>query len=318
MKALEKDRNRRYETASALAADVRRYLNEEPVEARSPSAWYRFRKMARRNRAAVLAAALVTAALVAGIVATTWQAVRATDAEQEARAAEATTKAALGKLEQEQGKTVEALGEARRAGRLTRQALRVLTDGAITGKMARQTQLTEQDRAFLRNVLKHHEELVLIRGDDPESRAVRAEGNLRVGEIRAFLGEEQEARSAYERAIDLYKQLAADFPGEPDYRYYLANSHFKLGDLLRLRAKWEQAQAHNRQAHALLKQLADGFPTVPKYRLGLAASHDSLGNGLAHLGKHAEAEAELRQALDIQKQLVADFPNFTVSVSTVG
>ena len=50
MKALEKDRNRRYETASALAADVQRYLNDEPVQACPPSAWYRFRKFARRNR----------------------------------------------------------------------------------------------------------------------------------------------------------------------------------------------------------------------------------------------------------------------------
>ena len=52
MKALEKDRNRRYETASGLAADVQRYLNDEPVEACPPSAWYRFRKFARRHKRA--------------------------------------------------------------------------------------------------------------------------------------------------------------------------------------------------------------------------------------------------------------------------
>jgi serine/threonine protein kinase len=50
MKALEKDRNRRYETASAFAADVQRYLHDEPVQACPPSAWYRFRKFARRNK----------------------------------------------------------------------------------------------------------------------------------------------------------------------------------------------------------------------------------------------------------------------------
>ena len=52
MKALEKDRSRRYETASAFAADVRRFLAEEPIEARPPSAWYRFGKLARRNKVA--------------------------------------------------------------------------------------------------------------------------------------------------------------------------------------------------------------------------------------------------------------------------
>src|SRR5436305_3081817 len=56
MKALEKDRNRRYDTASSFAADVQRYLQDEPVLACPPSAVYRFRKFARRNkRAAVMA-----------------------------------------------------------------------------------------------------------------------------------------------------------------------------------------------------------------------------------------------------------------------
>jgi serine/threonine protein kinase len=51
MKCLDKDRRRRYETASSLVADLRRYLDHEPVEAGPPSAWYRLRKYARRNRA---------------------------------------------------------------------------------------------------------------------------------------------------------------------------------------------------------------------------------------------------------------------------
>jgi hypothetical protein len=78
---LEKDRNRRYETANGLALDVRRYLADEPVQAGPPSAWYRFRKLARRNRAALTTAALVAAALVLGTAVSTWQAVRATRAE---------------------------------------------------------------------------------------------------------------------------------------------------------------------------------------------------------------------------------------------
>src|SRR5438552_16141121 len=55
MKALEKDGNRRYETASALAGDVQRYLSDEAVQACPPSTWYRFRKFARRNKAALAA-----------------------------------------------------------------------------------------------------------------------------------------------------------------------------------------------------------------------------------------------------------------------
>jgi WD40 repeat protein/serine/threonine protein kinase/tetratricopeptide (TPR) repeat protein len=65
MKALEKDRNRRYETANSIAADLRRYLDDEPVTACPPSAWYRFRKFARRNRPALATMSVVAASLVA-------------------------------------------------------------------------------------------------------------------------------------------------------------------------------------------------------------------------------------------------------------
>jgi WD40 repeat protein/serine/threonine protein kinase len=71
MKALEKDRNRRYESASAFAADVQRYLADEPVQAGPPGAGYRVRKFVKRHRGPVLAATAVLLALVAGMVGTT-------------------------------------------------------------------------------------------------------------------------------------------------------------------------------------------------------------------------------------------------------
>src|SRR6266700_1530050 len=67
MKTLEKDRNRRYETANAFAADVQRYLNDEPVQACPPSAMYRFRKFARRNKAALATATAAAAALLLAV-----------------------------------------------------------------------------------------------------------------------------------------------------------------------------------------------------------------------------------------------------------
>ena len=68
MKALEKDRNRRYETANGLAADLRRYLDDEPVQACPPSVWYRFGKIARRHKAALTTAVVVSLAMVAAVV----------------------------------------------------------------------------------------------------------------------------------------------------------------------------------------------------------------------------------------------------------
>jgi WD40 repeat protein/serine/threonine protein kinase len=84
MKALEKDRTRRYESASALARDLEHYLNDEPVEACPPSAAYRLRKFARKNRKALITAGAFAAVLVLGVIDTAWQAIRARQAEREA------------------------------------------------------------------------------------------------------------------------------------------------------------------------------------------------------------------------------------------
>jgi eukaryotic-like serine/threonine-protein kinase len=70
MKCLEKDRNRRYETASAFAADVQCYLKDEPVQACPPSTWYRLRKFALRNKGPVAAGVALAALLALGIVGT--------------------------------------------------------------------------------------------------------------------------------------------------------------------------------------------------------------------------------------------------------
>src|SRR5207248_9079883 len=83
MKCLEKDRTRRYDTANGLATDVQRYLDEEPVLARPPSAAYRIQKFVRRNKLATISAAGISTALVLGITFSTWEAIKARRAERE-------------------------------------------------------------------------------------------------------------------------------------------------------------------------------------------------------------------------------------------
>jgi serine/threonine protein kinase len=85
MKAMEKDRTRRYETANGLAMDIIRFLGNEPIVARPPSNLYRFQKLVRRNKLAVAAAAAIAMALLMGAVVSSWQAVRASRAEAAAR-----------------------------------------------------------------------------------------------------------------------------------------------------------------------------------------------------------------------------------------
>ncbi|MCC6507839.1 MAG: serine/threonine protein kinase, partial [Pirellulaceae bacterium] len=80
MKALDKDRTRRYETANGFAADVNRYLAGEPVLAAPPSANYRLRKFAQKNRTVLTTAAVIAMLFVTGTAVSVWQAVRATSA----------------------------------------------------------------------------------------------------------------------------------------------------------------------------------------------------------------------------------------------
>ncbi len=82
MKALEKERSRRYDSASGLAQDIDHYLHDQPVLAGPPSAAYRFRKFARRNKRVLATVALMVLVMIVGTTVSVYQAVRATNAEQ--------------------------------------------------------------------------------------------------------------------------------------------------------------------------------------------------------------------------------------------
>jgi len=109
MKALEKDRTRRYATANAFADDVERHLTSKPVVARPPSTAYLLRSLVRRHQTAVAASCAVVLALIAGIGVSTWQAVRASNAE--SAAAQESTNA---QSERDRARTAEAEAQGHR------------------------------------------------------------------------------------------------------------------------------------------------------------------------------------------------------------
>ncbi len=116
MKCLEKDRTRRYDTANGLAMDIQRHLANEPVVARPPSTAYKIQKAWQRNKVIFTSAALVAVALVAGTGVSTWQAVRATQAQHVSAQAKA-----LAEAEQER-----ANDQARKASASEQQSRRLL------------------------------------------------------------------------------------------------------------------------------------------------------------------------------------------------
>jgi WD40 repeat protein/serine/threonine protein kinase len=157
MKALEKDRTRRYETAIGLARDVERYLKDEPVEACPPTAGYKLRKLARKHKAGLATAAGFAVLLVLGTVVSSWQAVRATTAEAQANAnaTQAQEKAqeatAQRDLSQKQRDEVQALAEKLAAREQQLQRTLYASDMNLA-----QHAWEEGDVGRVRELLEHH------------------------------------------------------------------------------------------------------------------------------------------------------------------
>ncbi len=162
MKALDKDRNRRYETANGFAADVQRYLNDEPVQACPPSRWYRFRKFARRNMAVLTTAGLVAVALLLGTGVSVWQAVQATQARDAVTQSRKTERQTQATLDRERTETDQ------QRSRINREISEVLVELAGLHKTAKAAGLADARQwAALREARKQAETLMASEGADP-------------------------------------------------------------------------------------------------------------------------------------------------------
>ncbi|HSQ58364.1 MAG TPA: serine/threonine-protein kinase, partial [Gemmata sp.] len=308
MKALEKDRSRRYETANGLSMDIQRFLADEPVEACPPTTGYRFRKFIRRNRGAVIAGTTMLLLFVAGIVGTTIGLFRARAAEGDAlwqrdRKDEALQNESQARLSERQALQSESL-----ARRQTRQALNTVTDEVLDDLLGRQPQLTEKHREFLKNLLRFHAEFAAAKADDPDGRESRAEGYYRVGRIRKTLGQVNEAEAAVREAVALQRNLVQEFGDRPEWRQALVKYCLYLGEVMgenrlvipvqpnqEIIEVYREALAHARQLDSLFKK--------PEYRRDLGKAAYNLGTFLYYDRRADEAEPLIRESLAIDKQL---------------
>jgi len=294
MKALEKDRNRRYEMASGFAIDVRRYLAGEAVQAVPPSPAYRVKKFVRRNKGPLLAASLVLLTLVAGIVGTAWQAVRA----ERARQAEAE----------------RAEGE-RRAKERAEANFAIANEAVETylGTLTNEPGLKRADfhplrKTLLESAIPFLEKLTAQESDDPEVEARRGKAYDRLSSVRRAMGEHEAALRDSESALAIFVRLSTDFPTVPAYRYELASNLNTVGVRLARLGKRPKAETLHRRAQDILQKLTDEFPDEPKYRQSLANKHNNLGILLDDLGQNEEAEALFRKAIAIGEKLAEEFP----------
>jgi serine/threonine protein kinase/tetratricopeptide (TPR) repeat protein len=242
MKCLEKDRGRRYETANGLAADLKRYLADEPVQACPPSTAYRLRKFARKHQAGLAMTAVLAAVLLLGAVVSTLQAVRATRAEAVALTSLAETEAARA-AEAEQRQLSEAAEQKARAA-------------AGAEKQAKETALARE--AETRAVLEFVENQVFA--------AARPEGQA------GGLGREVTLRRAIEAALPFVDKSFHDQPLiEARLRWTLGSSFYYLGERKMAAEQYELART------IYIKHLGSDHPDTLRIIRSLANSYYALG-----------------------------------------
>src|SRR5688500_5904678 len=289
MKALEKDRSRRYETASGFARDVERYLHDEAVQACPPSTVYRLRKFARRNRAALAAAAVMVVLLMAGITGTTIGMIRALHA----RTAEAQHRA---KAEESLARAVTARAEAESA--------RKEAEGARAEAQAVNGFLTDMFRSPQPDVAKG--EQILVRDVlDRATKRIRdggfksspgTEAGVRetLGTTYLALGIYPAAETHFRAALELRRRL---FPaGHMD----VANCLHNLGIVLAERGDLAGAESFLNEGLEMERKL-HGEETA-----SVATSLSALGRVLVGKGDLVGAESTLRRALEMRLKLLGE------------
>ncbi len=297
-RALEKERERRYGSAAELAADLRRYLAEEPILAHAPSTLYQVRKFASRNRVLVGGIAAVFVALVLGLAGSLAQARIAHLRQREAEVARAAESAQRGRAEKNQAR---ATSEATRAQRESERAQREATRAAAEAERAHLAELEARGEAgksravtgFLQNMLGAANPASATATDSMRGR------NVTVLEVLDDAG----------RRLD-----AGELAGQPTTE---AEARRTLGATYRELGFYTKAEPHLARSVKLLspRRATAGAAGGPA-RLDLASSLADLGALRLAEGDAAAAEPLLRQCLALRRAELA--PRDTLVIRTLG
>ncbi|MFV1994842.1 MAG: protein kinase, partial [Verrucomicrobiales bacterium] len=303
MKALEKDRSRRYETANSLAADVRSFLRNEAITATPPTLRYRLGKFTRRHRGPLFASSLIALALVGGLVASLWQADRATKEAARARAAEGVALANL-KIADEQRRIADeqrriAVGEKEKANR----ARQFAESSLEKAEAASRREQVEREKA--KQALDQKAE---AQRREAEGEVRRSDLKNRVDELYSFLRSEDMRLDLQKRDVNgleiirsIDQTISRVFPiasREGDYQEQDYRLSLKLGStaLRSLESSLGTARADYDSALELHENLrrSDNPPGVVE----LASIQMELGRIERMRGRYTEALAMLSGALN--------------------
>ncbi|MGK7311903.1 MAG: protein kinase domain-containing protein [Candidatus Longimicrobiales bacterium M2_2A_002] len=273
LKAMEKDRERRYETANGLAMDVERYLASEPVVARPPSAGYRARRFARRHRSGVAVSA-VGVLLLAG----------------------------FGAAMAVQAQRIAAARDVAESRRTQAEGLIDFMLGDLRSKLAPIGRLEILDDIG--------DEAVAYFAALPESEFSDAELLSRsraleqIGQVRLDEGRPADAEEALRESLRLARELSARSPDDLDRLFQLSQSHFWVGYAAWLRDELIEAETQFRGYLDTAERLVALEPDNLDYRLELGFAHSNLGSVREARGDLAGAADAFALTLDVKRELV--------------
>jgi serine/threonine protein kinase/tetratricopeptide (TPR) repeat protein len=275
MKALEKDRNRRYETATGLANDIQRHLAHEPVHARPPSPLYRFRRFARRNKVAFGASVAVLAALIMGLGVSTWMFLQERQARKEQGRLRQLAEDAEAAQARERKNAEKEANKSGQVAQFLEDMLEAVKPAVAVGR----------DTTLLREILdKTAERVSKDLKDQPE---VEADLRLTIGDAYAEIFEKEKARATFTEAVRIRKRIFGnEHPEVADAMDHLAHT---------LGAK--EAEKLHREVLALRKRLLGGENEH------VIHSMTSLAFTLRIQDRFVEAEELARQAVDLTRKL---------------
>jgi non-specific serine/threonine protein kinase/serine/threonine-protein kinase len=287
LKALRKEPQRRYVSAEQLSEDLRRHLEGLPVTAHGDSWSYRSSKFIGRHKAAVAAAALVLISLVAGVLATTWQARLARNERAEA---------------QQQFNDVR---------RLTTSLLFEFHSAIqdLPGSTPARKLMVQRALEYLSKLAQHRTDAGLQRE--------LAEAYLKVGDVQGNpyvpnLGDARGAAQSYGQALQISQSLAQADRKDWEARQYLARSYQALGEVLPVLGQPTEGITNLRHAGEIFEELAAAKPDSKELRQELAGCYQALGDlqghgGRMNLGDSAGALESYRRGLAIyQAELTSD------------
>ena len=299
MKALEKDRTRRYETASALAADVEHHLNNEPVEAGPPGTAYRVGKFLRRHRVAVVTSSLVVVALVIGLAVATVGLVQATSARADLKGERDLARAAE-KRESEQRKKAEANArkaerEADKAKAVTRFLSEMLSSVQLENMPIQDVTIV----AILQEADKRIEKGALSGQPD-----VEADVRATLGITHSALGQDVIAEEHLRASVATYERTIG-----PEAQKTLWTKIWLSNPLMNLGKYVESEKLMHEVYETALRCLSEDHTTTV----------DAMGNwgfALGRCGRNREAEVVLRKATLLLRRDRGDSHPRTLAVMT--